>query len=259
MIQRDQIYATPVLPLTPNPSPACGRGEENVVPPFCFDARVAAVFPDMIRRSVPGYELIVQSLPWLAARVVQPHSNVYDLGCSLGASSHAVRHGLDHAPGCRIIAVDNSAAMLARAQEWLAGFRAATPIELQCADVLEVAIENASLVILNFTLQFIPQNQRLELLQRIRAGMRPGGVLLLSEKIAIEDEPLAHLITELHHDFKRAQGYSELEIAQKRQALDNVLIPETLAVHRERLQAAGFAASQTWLQHTRFVSLLARA
>jgi len=256
MSQRDRIYAVPAL--TPSPSPACGRGEESRVAPFCFDARVAAVFPDMIRRSVPGYELIVQSLPWLAARVVQPHSNVYDLGCSLGASAHAVRHGLANTPGCRILAVDNSAAMLARAEEWLSGFCADTPIELQCADVLDVPIENASLVMLNFTLQFIPQDQRLELLQRIRAGMRPGGVLLLSEKIAIEDEPLAQLITELHHDFKRAQGYSELEIAQKRQALENVLIAETLSAHQERLHAAGFAAAEVWLQHTRFVSLLAR-
>ncbi|HES75893.1 MAG TPA: carboxy-S-adenosyl-L-methionine synthase CmoA [bacterium] len=252
MSQRDQIYAEPLT--THDPVAADGG-----VPPFCFDARVAAVFPDMIRRSVPGYELIVQSLPWLAARVVQPHSRVYDLGCSLGASAHAVRHGLEAIPGCRILAVDNSAAMLARAEEWLSGFRAATPIELLCADVLSVPIENASLVILNFTLQFIPQEQRLELLQRIRAGMRPGGVLLISEKIALQDPVLAGLITELHHDFKRAQGYSELEIAQKRQALENVLIAETLAVHRERLRAAGFAATEVWLQHTRFVSLLARA
>ncbi len=241
MSQRDRIYAV-----------------EHDAAPFCFDARVAAVFPDMIRRSVPGYELILQALPWLAARVVQPHSQVYDLGCSLGASSHAVRHGLSRATGCRILAVDNSAAMLARAEEWLAGFRADTPIELHCADVLDVPIENASLVMLNFTLQFIPKDQRLALLQRIRAGMRPDGVLLLSEKIAVEDEALAHLITELHHDFKRAQGYSELEIAQKRQALDNVLIPETLVAHHERLLAAGFAAVEPWLQHTRFVSLLAR-
>lgn len=241
MSQRDRIYAS-----------------DQDAAPFCFDARVAAVFPDMIRRSVPGYELILQSLPWLAARVVQPHSTVYDLGCSLGASSHAVRHGLESTPACRIVAVDNSAAMLERAEEWLASFRAATPIELHCADVIDFPLENASLVMLNFTLQFIAQEQRLNLLQRIRAALRPGGVLLLSEKIAIEDAPLAELITELHHDFKRAQGYSELEIAQKRQALDNVLIPETLAVHQNRLLQAGFAASEVWLQHTRFVSLLAR-
>lgn len=239
---RDRIYADP----------------HARVEPFAFDEQVAAVFPDMIRRSVPGYELILQALPWLAARVVQPGSVVYDLGCSLGAGTQAVRRGVK-VDGCRIIAVDTSEAMIRRAGEWLGSFRSEVPVELVQADVLDVPIENASLVLLNFTLQFIPLERRLELLRRIRAGLRPSGVLLLSEKIAFEDERMEHLITELHHDFKRAQGYSELEIAQKRQALENVLVPETLEAHRARLREAGFVSCETWLQHTRFVSLLAMA
>lgn len=237
---RDRIYADP----------------HAQVEPFTFDEQVAAVFPDMIRRSVPGYELILQALPWLAARVVQPGSLVYDLGCSLGAGTQAVRRGVKM-DGCRIIAVDSSVAMIQRADEWLGSFRSEVPVELVQADVLDVPIENASLVLLNFTLQFIPLERRLELLYRIRAGLRPGGVLLLSEKIALEDERMERLITELHHDFKRAQGYSELEIAQKRQALENVLVPETMEAHRARLREAGFVSCETWLQHTRFVSLLA--
>jgi len=241
-MNRDRIYAEP----------------QGRVEPFAFDEQVAAVFPDMIRRSVPGYELILQALPWLAARVVQPDSVVYDLGCSLGAGAQAVRRGIG-VEGCRIIAVDTSAAMIRRASEWLGGFRSEVPVELVQADVLDVPIENASLVLLNFTLQFIPSARRLELLSRIRAGMRPGGVLVLSEKIAIEDPRLEPLITELHHDFKRAQGYSELEIAQKRQALENVLVPESPEAHRARLQEAGFVSCETWLQHTRFISLLAMA
>ncbi|MEW6765938.1 MAG: carboxy-S-adenosyl-L-methionine synthase CmoA [Pseudomonadota bacterium] len=228
----------------------------ETVTPFAFDERVAAVFPDMIRRSVPGYDLILQALPWLASRVVQPGSRVYDLGCSLGACAQAVRRGITH-DDCLITAVDTSQAMIARASEYLASFRSPTQVELRCADVLDIQIENASLVVLNFTLQFIPVDRRLELLTGIRAGLRPGGVLLFSEKIALADPMLDHLITELHHDFKRAQGYSELEIAQKRQALDNVLIPETMDQHRARLQEAGFVSCETWLQHTRFVSVLA--
>ncbi|MFZ5466902.1 MAG: carboxy-S-adenosyl-L-methionine synthase CmoA [Pseudomonadota bacterium] len=239
---RDRIYADP----------------HARVEPFAFDEQVAAVFPDMIRRSVPGYELILQALPWLAARIVQPGSVVYDLGCSLGAGAQAVRRGV-RGEGCRIIAVDTSAAMIRRAGEWLGSFRSEVPVELVQADVLDVPIEDASLVMLNFTLQFVPPGRRLELLRHIRAGMRPGGVLLLSEKIAFEDDRMEHLITELHHDFKRAQGYSELEIAQKRQALENVLVPETLEAHRSRLREAGFVSCETWLQHTRFVSLLAMA
>lgn len=239
-MSRDTLYAEP----------------KSEIEPFAFDEKVAAVFPDMIRRSVPGYDLILQALPWLAARVVQPYSRVYDLGCSLGAGAQAVRRGIQ-VEGCQIIAVDASAAMIQRAGEWLTSFRSSVPVELMQADVLEVPIENASLVLLNFTLQFIPIEQRLAFLQRIRAGLRSDGVLLLSEKIAFEDSRMAHLITELHHDFKRAQGYSELEIAQKRQALEHVLVPETLQAHRTRLQQAGFVSCETWLQHTRFISLLA--
>ncbi|MFZ5578961.1 MAG: carboxy-S-adenosyl-L-methionine synthase CmoA [Pseudomonadota bacterium] len=240
MTSRDDLYAV----------------SHETLPPFSFDDRVAAVFPDMIRRSVPGYELILQALPWLAARVVQPGSRVYDLGASLGACAHAVRVGVQCS--CNIIAVDSSSSMIARAEELLSGFRSDLPVELVCADVLDIHVQDASLVMLNFTLQFIPIDRRLELLSRIRSGMRPGGILLLSEKIAFPDPDLERLITEIHHDFKRAQGYSELEIAQKRQALDNVLIPELLEVHRSRLIEAGFVSCETWLQHTRFVSMLAR-
>lgn len=228
------------------------------VEPFVFDDQVATVFADMIRRSVPGYDLILQALPWLAARVVQPGSTIYDLGCSLGAAAQAVRRGVEDRP-CRIIAVDDAEPMIRRAREWLEGFRSNVPVELVQADVRDVPIEDASLVMLNFTLQFIEPEARLGLLRRIRAGMRPGGVLLLSEKIAFEDVGMQELITELHHDFKRAQGYSELEIAQKRQALEDVLIPETMAAHRARLREAGFVSCETWLQHTRFASLLAMA
>lgn len=230
----------------------------ETVEPFCFDEKVASVFPDMIRRSVPGYDLILEALPWLAARVVQPGSRVYDLGCSLGACAHAVRRGI-RVEGVEIVAIDASEAMIRRAGEWLAGFRSTTPVHLHCGDIMDAAIKNASLVILNFTLQFIPIHQRIALLQRIRQGMRSGGVLLLSEKIRHRDERLEALITELHHDYKRAQGYSELEIAQKRQALENVLLPETLDVHFDRLRQAGFVSCETWLQHTRFVSMLAMA
>ncbi|TQV64520.1 MAG: carboxy-S-adenosyl-L-methionine synthase CmoA [Halothiobacillaceae bacterium] len=242
MMSRDDLFAV----------------SRETVQPFAFDEQVAAVFPDMIRRSVPGYDLILQALPWLAARVVQPGSAVYDLGCSLGASSQAVRRGIA-AEGVRIVAVDTSEAMIRRAGEWLAAYRSETPVELVRGDVMDVPIKDASLVMLNFTLQFIPVERRLELLARIRAGLRPGGVLLVSEKIRVGDARMDGLITELHHDFKRAQGYSELEIAQKRQSLDNVLVPESMDEHRSRLREAGFVSCETWLQHTRFVSMLAMA
>lgn len=161
-------------------------------------------------------------------------------------------------PECDIIAVDNSPAMIERARELLARDLAPTvAVTMICADLQEVSIENASVVVLNFTLQFIPPAGRLALIRRIHAGLRPGGILILSEKIAFGDPQRQQFHEELHHDFKRANGYSDLEISQKRSALEKVMIPETLACHYERLQAAGFSASDLWFQCFNFASLVA--
>jgi tRNA (cmo5U34)-methyltransferase len=113
-------------------------------------------------------------------------------------------------------------------------------------------------VVLNFTLQFLPPGDRLPLLARIRDGLRAGGILILSEKIAGRDAAADGLLTEMHHAFKRANGYSELEISRKRSALEKVLVPETLDTHRQRLAAAGFARADLWFQCFNFVSLVAR-
>lgn len=224
---------------------------------FKFDERVVAVFPDMIQRSVPGYGMIIANTGIIAAKYAQAGSHCYDLGCSLGAATLAMRQRIT-APDCDIIAVDNSPAMLERARELLALDTGATiPVTMLCSDIQDVTIENASVVVLNFTLQFIPPEQRLALLQRIYAGLRPGGILILSEKIAFSEPERQNFHVELHHDFKRANGYSDLEISQKRSALENVMIPETLAVHHKRLKTAGFSSSELWLQCFNFVSLVA--
>lgn len=225
---------------------------------FRFDQRVATVFPDMIRRSVPGYETIVAMTATLAERYAQPGTRCYDLGCSLGASTLALRSGLGDRD-CTIVAADNAPAMIDRCREILAADQGSAPIELHCADIRSLAIDKASLVVLNFTLQFVPPAERGALIQRIRAGLVPGGVLVLSEKIAFADAALDQLMTELHHAFKRANGYSELEIAQKRTALETVLLPETLDTHRRRLRDAGFSAADVWFQCFNFASLLAFA
>jgi tRNA (cmo5U34)-methyltransferase len=224
---------------------------------FQFDERVVAVFPDMIQRSVPGYGMIISNIGILAARYAQAGSHCYDLGCSLGAVSLAMRQRIVQ-PDCDIIAVDNSPAMIGRAGDLLARDSVpGIPVTLICADLQEVTVENASVVVLNFTLQFIPLALRLALIQRIYAGLRPGGILVLSEKIAFGEPGRQHLLEELHHDFKRANGYSDLEISQKRSALEKVMIPETLACHQKRLQAAGFASSELWFQCFNFASLVA--
>ncbi|MEZ4702250.1 MAG: carboxy-S-adenosyl-L-methionine synthase CmoA [Rhodothermales bacterium] len=235
----DRIYAAPL----------------GQVPDFVFDASVAAVFPDMIARSVPGYAGILSMLSLLARRHALPASVCYDLGCSLGASTLAMRRGIAHA-ACRIVAVDNAESMAAGCRKAVEAERG-VPVEVRCADIEDVAIEQASLVVMNFTLQFIPLDRREPLLRRIRAGMVPGGALVLSEKVAFADARQQEIMTALHHDFKRANGYSDLEISQKRAALERVLIPETIDTHRERLARAGFSASFVWHQALNFVSMLA--
>jgi len=224
---------------------------------FVFDAAVASVFPDMISRSVPGYAAILNMIELLTGLHAQADTCLYDLGCSLGAASIAMARGL-HQEGCRIIAVDNAPAMLAKAREHSAQLSDGA-IEFQLADLREIDIANASMVVLNFTLQFLPLTERADLLERIRAGLRPGGVLILSEKIAGSSPDEDAALVGMHHAFKRQQGYSGLEISQKRAALEKVLLPETLETHLRRLATTGFEQAYPWFQCFNFVSIVARA
>ena len=230
------------------------------VPDFVFNEDVAKVFPDMIKRSVPGYPTIVENLGVLAAQFAQPHSALYDLGCSLGAVTQALRRHV-RTDDCRVIAVDNSHAMVERCSEYLhaqdAMFQELLPVEVIEADILALDFQPASLVALNFTLQFVAPEQRLELLSHIRQALLPGGALILSEKLRFADDAEQALLGELHLAFKRANGYSELEIAQKRSAIENVMKPDSLEQHRERLLAAGFSKVVPWFQCLNFASLIA--
>ncbi len=223
---------------------------------FNFDAQVADVFADMIERSVPGYRAIITMIETLTEHYAQPGSNLYDLGCSLGAATFSMVRGLD-AENCQIIAVDNSAAMVARCRKALERTHTCAGVRVVDGDILTTEIANASVVVLNFTLQFIPLDERFRLLKKIQQGMRPGGVLILSEKVVFDDVHLDNLLSGIHHDFKRAHGYSDLEVSQKRSALENVLIPETIAAHRERLAQAGFTSVDVWFQCFNFMSMLA--
>lgn len=225
---------------------------------FRFDDRVVRVFPDMINRSVPGYALMVSMTALLARRYAQDGSRLYDLGCSLGAASLAMSEAVQ-ARHAAIIAVDNSAAMIAGLRELLSSVDppGATPISPVCADLLETDIDGASVVVLNLTLQFVEPAARPALLGKICAGLLPGGVLLLSEKIRFDSPDEDSLQTEWHLAFKRAQGYSELEIARKRDALERVMKPDSLPIHQDRLLKAGFSRVYQWYQGFNFVSLIA--
>jgi tRNA (cmo5U34)-methyltransferase len=223
---------------------------------FQFDEKVVRVFPDMISRSVPGYELVVPMIGMLARRYAQPGSNIYDLGCSLGASSLAMALAV-RAEGAEIIAVDNSEAMVAKCRQRVAGINTVVPVEVRLENILDTQIENASVVVLNFTLQFLDRGQRAGLVKGIAAGMRRGAALIISEKICFDDDQEQLDQMAWHHDFKRTQGYSELEIAQKRNALEDVLQPDTETRHIERLQKAGLSNPRRWFQCFSFASYIA--
>jgi len=219
---------------------------------FSFNDAVVDVFPDMIQRSVPGYGTVVKMSGILSEQYAQEGTHIYDLGCSLGESIRSVEGALN-GRDCHLVGVDNSPAMIAKAQQIDSG------IKWRLADVTTLPLERSSVVIMNFTLQFIPIEQRLSLLTKIRETMVPGGLLILSEKLTLPDPDMDALMIDLHHDFKRSQGYTDLEIAQKRDAIENVLIPETAETHTERLQEAGFSRSSIWFQCLNFASFIAIA
>jgi tRNA (cmo5U34)-methyltransferase len=223
---------------------------------FTFDARVAEVFPDMIQRSVPGYSNIVSAIGMLAERFAQPNTQLFDLGCSLGAATLSMRRHIKH-PNCHIIAVDNSEAMVERCRLLVDGYRADTPVTVIQDDIRDTVIENASVVVLNFTLQFLSPDDRQALLEKIYDGLIKGGILILSEKYVFDDAQANELLIDLHHDFKRANGYSELEISQKRSAIENVMRPNTIPTQRERLEKIGFSSAEMWFQCFNFGSMFA--
>jgi len=223
---------------------------------FVFDEKVVDVFPDMINRSVPGYSTIINQIGILAQHHATPNTHLYDLGCSLGAASMSMRHHLIE-DGCEITSVDNAEAMIDRLNKILQRDNSKTPVKTVCADIQDVEIKNASVVVMNFTLQFIPLAERKEILTNIYDGLNKGGCLILSEKLAFSDNHENEKQIDLHHAFKKSNGYSDLEIAQKRSALENVLIPETKETHLHRLTETGFTQVYQWFQCFNFSSFIA--
>ena len=238
--KKDQIYIN------------SGASSKATVGSFKFDDRVARVFEDMISRSVPGYSQILSMLPTLTRQFQFANLHYYDLGCSLGAAMLAMARGLGDLPHT-LVGIDNSAPMIARAEANLDGI----PCELIEQDILDAQLQAAGMVVMNFTLQFIPLGQRQALVTHIYEQLCPGGALILSEKIKFDD-PLTHrALIGIRHQYKADQGYSDLEISQKRDAIEDVLIPETLESHTARLKDAGFSVITPWVQNLQFVSLLA--
>ena len=223
---------------------------------FVFDDKVTAVFDDMIHRSVPGYDAIIAMIGVLAERYAKPGTQCYDLGASLGAVTLEIEKNIK-GRNCKIIAVDNSGSMVKRLQGIVDVDEHIDSIIVKQEDIRDTLINNASIVVMNFTLQFIPLDERNRIIQSIYDGLLPGSIFVLSEKIAFPDNTENEFQIDMHHEFKKLHGYSDLEISQKRSALENVLIPDTANTHRERLQHAGFQQVYVWFQCFNFISIVA--
>ena len=220
---------------------------------FSFDENVVAVFDDMVKRSVPGYETMIQMVGLVARTYGKDHTNYYDLGSSTGATTLALALNNKHKNN-KLIAVDSSPQMVKKCERNLSG--KVDNFEIICGDINDISIENASIVVLNLTLQFVEVEKRSILIQKIYDGLIHGGVLIISEKIHFDNKENQDLLANLHLDFKRANGYSELEIANKRQSLENILVTESKQAHLERLKLCGFIESSCYFQCLNFASFL---
>ena len=237
---KDKIYSEP----------------QNNIEDFVFDETVSKVFDDMVDRSVPGYRTLIANLGPIAARFIKENTNCYDLGCSHGAAAISVYRHLPH-QNVTIHAIDNAKAMIEQCDRLIKEANADEVIHTHVSNIQDITIVNASIALLNLTLQFIPIDQRSIVLQNIFNGLIKGGACILTEKIVMPDEQSESLFHELHTNFKSANDYSDLEISQKRKSLENVLIRETLDIHTIRLRSVGFSTIIPWFQCFNFVSLLA--
>jgi tRNA (cmo5U34)-methyltransferase len=223
---------------------------------FSFDKAVSDAFDDMVDRSVPGYRTLIANIGPIASHFLRPNTNCYDLGCSHGAAALSIFNCTPH-DSITIHAIDNSFAMIEQCKQLVEQAGATSHIKTEHADINDIDIQNASVIILNLTLQFLPLNKRHKLLEKIATGLNPGGVCILTEKIIFKNTASEDLFQQLHIHFKSANQYSQLEISQKRKAIENVLIRESLEEHQQRLTDVGFTNVTTWFQCLNFVSLLA--
>lgn len=240
-IPRDTVFANPLDELAS----------------FSFDEQVASVFPDMIKRSVPGYSQILGMTGVIAKRYVPEGGRIYDLGASLGGTTLSVAQQLEHLSEVEFITVDTSAPMTERCTKILAENLPERSITTLCGDIRNLDYQPCDLILLNFTLQFLPPEDRQPLLEKLYQALRPGGALIISEKIHFNDPRQAQLLYKLHHDFKRANGYSDMEISQKRTALEDVMLTDTPEQQQQRLLEAGFSFACQWFQYLNFASFLA--
>lgn len=224
---------------------------------FTFNSKVAGVFDDMVNRSVPFYEEIQRMVAELAADHVQANTKVYDLGCSTGTTmAYLDRLVPDN---ISFIGIDDSEDMLHKCRQKLEALEVSRSFDLQVADLNQpIGIQTASVAVLCLTLQFVRPIHRERLLKNIFDGLVPGGVLIVVEKILAEEQSFNRDFIRYYYDMKRRHHYSEMEIAQKREALENVLVPYKLSENITMLHQAGFAACETFFKWYNFSGFIAK-
>ena len=225
---------------------------------FSFNSEVTAVFDDMLDRSVPFYREIQRMTAELCADFAQPGTNVYDLGCSTCNSFLNIDRVMKPDAGVSFVGVDYSEEMLAKARGKLEAAKFARPYSLQVGDLdAGVSVENASVAMLVLTLQFVRPLHRERLVRAIHQGMTDNGCLILVEKVLGENSTFNRLFIEHDYEMKKRNGYSELEIAQKREALENVLVPYRLEENKELLKACGFRHTDVFFKWYNFCGMIA--
>ncbi len=227
---------------------------KDTISPFAFNSEVADVFDDMLVRSIPFYKEIHKLIIDLVDKFYTGEGVIYDLGCSTGTTIEIIdKHLKEKGIAGKYIGIDMSSPMIEKAKEKL---KNVNNVELINGDMTEIDFSNAEVVILNYTLQFLKEEKRDELLKTIYHGLKPGGLLILSEKIKSPTQNIQELITELYYDFKKANGYSELEISQKREALENVLVPLTANDQIHLLNQSGFHHAEMIFRWYNFASFI---
>jgi len=223
---------------------------------FKFGTTVANVFDDMVNRSVPYYGEMQRMIAELAADHAQEGSYVYDLGCSTGTTMIGMNTLVPES--IEFIGVDDSPEMLQKCDAKLKEIGFKRPYQLVNADLNKnVEIENASVVVLCLTLQFVRPIHRERLVKTIYDGLKPNGVLILIEKILAEESSFNRDFIKYYYDMKRRNHYSEMEISQKREALENVLVPYKLSEDNLLLREAGFAHVEVFFKWYNFAGLIA--
>ena len=220
---------------------------------FEFDEEVAAVFDDMLSRSVPFYEQSQDITKYFALKALENGGIMYDLGCSTASLLINIKRELNS--DAKLIGLDNSEAMLDQARKKTLAFGA--KVELQNADILEYNYEKANVFVSNYTLQFIRPLVREELVKKIASSLKKDGVFIFSEKVISHHSKLNKDLIEHYYDFKKKQGYSEYEISQKREALENVLVPYSEEENIKMALSSGFLHCEAIFRWANFATFIA--